>query len=162
MISPRLAKVFRTRTGNKFFGLLSDPEDRFEGDRVQARRILRVNPGVDLPNGTVATSAGISYLLIHHSTDRYLAFLVNATLEWKRRTVTIDPVTRMETDGGFTSLDAALPVVLENNMVIEEKGLERVRYRLRAGGNFEVGDQIGPYTVHSVQNVAGACIMEAF
>lgn len=162
MISPRLSQVFRTSTGNKFHGLLSDPEDRFEGDRVQARRILRVASKILLANGEIVSDGRESYLLVYHSTDRYLAFMINDWLPWTRMEKVVDPVSGMERGGVETILDTRKPVVLEPATVIQEKGLERVRYKIRAGGDFRVGDKLGEYVVHSVQKVGGASIMEAY
>lgn len=162
MISPRLTEVFRSSVGNKFFGLLSDPEDRFEGDRIQARRILRVNPQTVFNNGEVVSNKSDRYLLIQHATNRYLAFRITHDLSWVRTVKIIDPVTHMEREGVDQTLNTKLPVVVEPIQVMEDYGLERVRYRLRAGGDFLAGDRLGPYTIHSVQNVSGACVMDAY
>ncbi len=165
MISPRLTKTFRTSAGAKFKGLLSDPEDRWDGDELRARRMLRVDPKVPLVTGDVIKGDGSEYLIFSHShrthENRFLAFEVTHRLTWIRRQKVIDPVTKMSKGDAETTISSAVPVTVEPTGVIEVQGTERNRYTLRAPGIFQKGDRIGPYTVQTVSTIFGASIMGA-
>lgn len=165
MISPKLTKTFRTSTGAKFRGLLSDPEDRWDGDELRARRILRVDPRTPLKTGDVINGDGGEYILFTHShrtgETRLLAFEITHRLTWSRKTTVIDPVTKLARGDTETEMAVALPVTVEPKSQIEVQGIERNRYTIRAPGQFEKGDRLGPYLIQSVSLVPGASILGA-
>lgn len=166
MIEPRLSQVFRTATSRKFYGIFSDTGDRFDGDDVRARRILRVNEKVTISSGSVISRGSDKYLLFLHSQaegqKRFLAFQVTHHLPWVRQQKGTDPVTRMPRGEFPTPLDPSLPVVVEPTKIHDDLDMNRVRYTLRTKAGVEPGDKIGDLTVHTVRNVPGACILEAF
>ena len=69
MISPKISQVYRagSATGRKFYGVFSDPGDRFEGDEIRARRILRTHAAAKLTTGDLIWGEGSVYLLYEHS-----------------------------------------------------------------------------------------------
>lgn len=166
MMSPRLTQTFWTSQGNKVSGLFSDPVDRMEADRGRARKIFRCGRTPLVSTGTVIRRGAVRYLLIHHSNEtedvRFLAYEITHTLAHTRMTKGIDPVTRMEGDTILKTIDTALPVVVEPAGILEEQGLERTKYLIRAPGEILPGDKIGPYTVHTVQVVPGVSIIGAY
>lgn len=166
MISPTLSTVFRTTSGNKFQGIFSDPEDRFEGDEKRAPRILRVNETALVSTGSIIKAHGTRYILFLHSQasgqKRFLAFQITDDLKWTRKETRKDPVTRMETGSYDRTLNEALPVYMEPDGTNEEKGTDRTRYLIRCAEGVEIGDSLGGYVVHSVQRVSGASIAKAY
>tara|TARA_R110002072_G_scaffold23791_6_gene81601 strand:+ start:1254 stop:1760 length:507 start_codon:yes stop_codon:yes gene_type:complete len=167
MISPKLSKVYRSGspTGAKFHGLFTDPEDRFEGDELRARRILRTHARSNLATGGVVWAEEGTYLLFEHSSTRdevrFLAFEVTHRLAWVRSGKSIDPVTKMARGDVDQTLHPNLPVTVEPTGVVEVQGIERNRYVIRAPGVFQKGDRIGPYTAQTVQVIHGASIIGA-
>jgi len=165
MMSPRLSSLFKTSTGIKFHGILSDPEDRFEGDEMRARRMLRVDPKTQIDTGTVVTGDGAQYLLFKHSArtneHRYLAFMITDTLAWVRDQKVKDQVTGMDRDFTDKVLDPAVLCSVEPRTDIEDQKMERTRYVIRAPGIILPGDRLGPYTIRTSKTIRNASILEA-
>lgn len=166
MIHEAISSIYRTSTGNKFRGVFSDPEDRFEGDEMRAPRILRVGDKAPVSSGVVVKAHGTEYLLFLHSQGpgqkRFLAYQVTHRVSWKRQAETTDPVTKMKTNGAPQELDPDFPIYLEPTGTTDEHDLERTKYLIRCPAGVEVGDLLGDYTVHSLQKVPGASIIGAY
>lgn len=166
MISPRLTSVFKTQTGVKFRGLLSDAEDRWDGIELRGRRILRVSSKTLLQTGDVVTGDGSEYLLFVHahraSEVRLLAFEITDRVLWTRTQDVIDPVTRMPRSGVEVEMGTEVPVAIEPTGVTEVEGMERNKFVIRAPGVVLAGDNLGDYTVKTAVGLHGASILGAF
>jgi len=165
MMSPRLSSLFRSSTGIKFHGILSDPEDRFEGDEMRARRMLRVDPQVKIETGAIVRGDGGEYLLFEHSarTDerRFLAFMITHRLPLMRDEKVVDVVTGMDRDFTAKLLDPAIPCSVEPRGDVADQKMERIRFIIRAPTVIRPGDRLGEYTIRTSKPIGDASILEA-
>lgn len=166
MIHPRLSQVLKTQTGQKFRGIFTDSEDQFSGSDVRGRRLLRVSERVPIATGDIILRGSDSYLLFAHSRangqKRFLAFQVTHVVRWARMMRIIDPVTRMGAALAPQTLSPALSIVVEPTKTFEDLNIKRTGYEIRAPAGVLPGDILGEFKVQTVQNVPGACLIEAF
>ena len=156
--------LFRTQTGNKFFGELGLPSQSASTTEFRPRRSLTVSKKAMVDTCDVVFSDQGTYLLALQSpysdTLQFKCFEVTHRVSWSRKVDQVDPVTGLARDSSMQILDPALPVVVEYGSIVQNIGIETDRYNILTGSDVKVGDRLGAWIVQSRKEAIGLNLLE--
>jgi hypothetical protein len=157
-------KLFRTRSGLKFYGEFGVPPTASGQMNYRPRRSLTVSDVSLVKTGDVVRTDNAQYLVAlsnsYSATRQYLAFEITHMVSWSRKVRHEDFVTGLAKDEVVQILDPALPVVVEHGSVVSNLGLEDDKYRILTGADVMVGDRLGAWIVQTKVEMLGLNMLE--
>lgn len=167
VIRDRFKEIFKREDGRRFYGELGDPNavprPRRELQNLPHRSLV-TSRKAGVSSGILISWRGIRYLLAEQhvltDTQHFLAVQVNKELPWTRSGTVIDPVAQVPAGTTKTTLNPALPVVLEPQRMLEEEGFSEAQYRAFTHAPVQKGDFLGPYRVMNTSELLGLTVVE--
>jgi hypothetical protein len=157
-------KLFRTRSGIKFYGEFGLPPAVSGQVNYRPRRSLTVSNTSLVKTGDVVRTDGAQYLVAlsssFSSTQQYMAFEITHMISWSRKVRQEDFVTGLARDEVVQIMDQALPVVIEYGSVTSNLGLEADKYQILTGEDVMVGDRLGAWIVQTRVEMLGLNMLE--
>lgn len=160
----RFSEVWRTDTGQKVRVSMQDAPDISQEADFQPRRIAVVDDNSAAGAGTIIYGQGTAYLLINQTNltnvQRFRALETTHRLPWTRIGRINDPVTGLPRSTGHLVLSPSLPVVIEPERDVIERGIARPKNYVYTGADVALGDMIGTFEVEKIVLVLGVKRLE--
>lgn len=164
-LSHGMFEVFRRLDGAKFNGHLTSSSLSSSKDKAPYRIMLVRRPTFVLAGDTVFSKGGEVVILMDHPDDHswaasYKAVYALDVLNWSRQTTTIDPVSGVPKDTGYSAM-GSLYVNFDSPELMNFEGFQDTKYRFITGQDVRVDDKVGTYIVKRVVKSLGVKIVYA-